>query len=162
MPLPPPRIKYLSKDDKYKFTLFVDSVDCLVASNATVFQTEITSDDSYTERYNLLTTLIEQAVVNSFGQNKSYRFVERQVTSPRIREFVALIRHLGGAISQSKGDARQMSYGSQMVFDQYSAQFALLEGSSFKSVTEYLVDARHNCHKGLYAAKKAKILEQAR
>ncbi|KAF8225753.1 hypothetical protein L208DRAFT_1305044 [Tricholoma matsutake] len=99
MLLPPPRIKYLSKDDKYKFSLFADSMDCLVASNVTIFQTEITSDESYTERYNLLTTLIEQAVVNSFGQNKPYRFVERQVTSSRIRELVALIRHPVGAIS---------------------------------------------------------------
>ncbi|KAF8231068.1 hypothetical protein L208DRAFT_1278895, partial [Tricholoma matsutake] len=162
MPLPPPRIKYPTKDNKFKFTLFADSMDRLVESNATTSQTEVTSDKTYTERYKLLTTIFEQAAVNSFSQNKPYRFVERQVTSPHIREFVALIRHLRGAISQSKGNARQMSYGSQVIFDQYSAQYALLEESSFKSVTEYLVDARCNCHKGLYAAKKAKILERAR
>jgi hypothetical protein len=83
-----------------------------VASNVTVFQTDITSNESYTERYNLLTTLIEQAAVNSFGRNKSFRFTERWVTSPRIRELVACIRHLRGTISRSKGDARQMLYGS--------------------------------------------------
>ncbi|KAF8219731.1 hypothetical protein L208DRAFT_1338246 [Tricholoma matsutake] len=98
-PLPPPRIRHPSKDDKYKFALFTDLVDHLVASNTTIFQTEITSNESYTERYDLLTTLIEQVAVNSFGWNKPYRFVERQVTSPHIRELVALIRHLGGAIS---------------------------------------------------------------
>jgi hypothetical protein len=98
-PLPPPRFKYPSKDDKYKFALFADSADPLVASNMTIFQTEITTNESYIEKYDLLTTLIEQAAVNSFSWNKPYRFVERQVTSPCIRELVALIRHLGGAIS---------------------------------------------------------------
>jgi hypothetical protein len=126
------------------------------------FLAEITSNESYLSRYNLLTTLIEQAAVNSFGWNKLYHFVERQVTSPHIRELVALIRHLGGAISQSKGNTRQMSYGLHRIFNQFSAQFALLDKSPFKSVTKYLVDARHDCHKLLYAAKKAKILEQAR
>jgi len=98
-PLPPPQIKFPLKDDKYKFTLFADSVNHLVASNSASFQTEITSDESYVERYKLLTILIEQAAVNIFGQNKPYRFVERQVTSPHTRELVALIRHLGRAIS---------------------------------------------------------------
>ena len=158
-PLPPPRIKYPSKDDKYKFALFADSVDRLVALNSVSLLSEITSDESYIGRYNLLTTLIEQAAVNTFGRNKPYRFVERHVTSPRIRELVALIRHLGGAISRSKGSSRQISYGSLMIFDQYSAQFALLDESHFKSVTDYMVDARRTCHKELYAAKKAEILE---
>ena len=161
-PLPPPRIKYPSKDDKYKFALFADSVDCLVASNSPSFLTEITSDKSYVGRYNLLTSLIEQAAVNTFGRNKPYHFVERQVTSPCIRELVALIRHLGGAISRSKGGSRQMSYGSHKIFNQYLAQFTLLDKTLFKSVTEYMVDVRRNCHKELYAAKKAEILRQAR
>ena len=160
MPLPPPRIKYPTKDNKFKFALFADSVDRLVVSNATIFQTEITSDEMYTERYKLLTTIIEQAVVNSFSRNKPYRFVERQVTSPP--GVCCSHQTSRGGISRSKGNARQMSYGSQMIFDQYSAQYTLLEESSFKSFTEYLIDARRNCHKGLYAAKKAKILEQAR
>jgi hypothetical protein len=158
-PLPPPRIKYLSKDDKYKFALFANSMDCLVASNSMSFLAEITSDESYLSRYNLLTTLIEQAGVNSFGQNKPYHFVERQVTSPCIRELVALIRHLSRAILQSKGNTRQMSYGLHRIFNQFSAQFMLLDKSPFKSVTEYLVDARCDCHKLLYVAKKAEILE---
>ncbi|KAF8219648.1 hypothetical protein L208DRAFT_1338795 [Tricholoma matsutake] len=97
-PLPPSRIKYPSKDDKYKFALFINSVDCLVASNTMSFQTEIMSNESYIERYNLLTTLIEQATDNTFGWNKPYRFVERKVMSPLIRELVTVIRHLGGAI----------------------------------------------------------------
>jgi hypothetical protein len=158
-PLPPPRIKYPSKDDKYKFALFADSVDHLVASNSASFQAQITSDESYIEKYNLLTTLIEQAADNTFGRNKPYRFVERQVTSPRIRELVVHIRHLGGAISRSKGNSQQMSYSPHKILDQYSAEFALLDGSCFKSVTEYLVDTRRNCHKELYATKKAEIHE---
>jgi hypothetical protein len=161
-PLPPPRIKYPSKDDKYKFALFADSVDRLVALNSVSLLSEITSDESYIGRYNLLTTLIEQAAVNTFGRNKPYLFVERQVTSPRIRELVALIRHLGGAILRSKGSSRQISYGSLMIFDQYSAPFAFLDESLFKSVTDYMVNARRTCHKELYAAKKAEILERAR
>ncbi|KAF8239597.1 hypothetical protein L208DRAFT_1237032 [Tricholoma matsutake] len=161
-PLPPPRIKYPSKDDKYKISLFADSVDHLVTSNSASLQNEITSDESYVSRYNLLTTLIEQATVNTFGWNKPYQYVERPVMSPRIRELVALIRHLGGAILRSRGDTRQMSYGSHLVYDQYLAQFTLLEQSPFKSATEYLAGARQNCHKELYAAKKVKILERAR
>jgi hypothetical protein len=158
-PLPPPWIKYPSKDNKYKFSLFADSVDCLVTSNSASLLAEITNDESHVSRYNLLTTLIEQAMVNTFGWNKPYQYVERLVTSPHIRELVALIRHLGGAISWSRGDTRQMSFGSHLVYDRYLAQFALLDQSSFKSATEYLVDARHSCHKELYTAKKAKILK---
>ena len=158
-PLPPLWIKYPSRDDKYKFTLFADYVDHLVASNSASFQTKITSNESYIERYKLLITLIEHAAVNTFGQNKPYRFIERWVISPHIRELVALIRHLGGAISQSKGDSWQLSYGSHKTFDLYSAQFLLLDDLHLKSVTEYLVDARCKCHRELYAAKKAEILE---
>ncbi|KAF8232104.1 hypothetical protein L208DRAFT_1274035 [Tricholoma matsutake] len=55
-----------------------------------------------------------------------------------------------------------MSYGSLKIFDQYSAQFALLNESHFKNFTEYLVNTRCTCQKELYAAKKAEILERAK
>jgi hypothetical protein len=38
-----------------------------VASNSVSLQAEIMNDESYIERYKLLTTLIEQAAVNTFG-----------------------------------------------------------------------------------------------
>ncbi|KAF8233143.1 hypothetical protein L208DRAFT_1268412 [Tricholoma matsutake] len=55
-----------------------------------------------------------------------------------------------------------MSYVSLKIFDQYLAQFALLNESHFKNFTEYLVNARCTCHKELYAAKRAEILECAK
>ncbi|KAF8229318.1 hypothetical protein L208DRAFT_1287277 [Tricholoma matsutake] len=161
-PLPPPRIKYPAKEDRYKFALFTDSVDHLVASNSTLLSAEITCDKSYNERYDFLTTLIDQATVNTFGRNKPYQFIERQVTPPRIRELVALIRPLSEAVSRSRGNSRQMSYGSLKIFDQYLAQFTLLNESHFKNFTEYLVNARCTCHKELYAAKRAEILKRAK
>jgi hypothetical protein len=55
-----------------------------------------------------------------------------------------------------------MSYGSLKIFDQYLAQFTLLNESHFKNFTEYLVNARCACYKELYAAKRAQILEWAK
>jgi len=101
----------------YKFSLFADSVDHLVTSNSASLQAEITNNESYVSRYNLLTTLIKQAAVSIFKWNKPYQYVERPVTSPHIRELVALITHLGGAISWSRGNTRQMSHGSHLVYD---------------------------------------------
>ncbi|KAG6898706.1 hypothetical protein C0993_004964 [Termitomyces sp. T159_Od127] len=161
MPSPPPRIRYPTKEDKYKFALFAETAETLAKKYGPQLEAEITDDNTYTARYLKLTAIIEQAAVGVFGRNKPFRHVERKITSPLIRILVTRIRHTGGAISISRGDSRPFSYGSRQVHQVLSNEFETSLPKPAASLTEYLVSVRRALHRELYAAQKAEIVDRA-
>ncbi|KAF5380096.1 hypothetical protein D9615_006221 [Tricholomella constricta] len=162
-PAPPPRIKYPGKSDKFRFKLFSNAVDRLIALDKTDLEAEIVNDDSYLKRYHKLSHIIATAAEESFGRNKVYRQDKPlEPTSPLIRRLVASIRHLGGAVLISRGSLLATSYGSQQTFFTYSMAYLSLDPPSALSLTAYIIEAKHQAHRDLYAAKKALIMERAR
>ncbi|KAG6877177.1 hypothetical protein C0993_009645 [Termitomyces sp. T159_Od127] len=162
LPMPPPRIKYPSKNDEHKFAFFANSVDQQIEADRAELEREITDDESYTFRYEKLNSLIEQAAVDMFGCNKPYLSLDKKVTSPTIREIVTRICHIGGTISIVKGHPGVHSFGSQRAFESMWLTFNFQIPRPMCTFAEYLVSTRRAYYRNLYATKKAEIWEHAR
>ncbi|KAF5374645.1 hypothetical protein D9615_009023 [Tricholomella constricta] len=162
-PAPPLRIKFPGKSDKFRFKLFSDAVDRLIAVDRVDLETEIVNDDLYLNCYHKLSRIIDTAAEESFGRNKALSLnAPPEPTSPLIRQLVASIRHLGGAVLISRGSHQATSYGSQQAFFTYSTAYLSLDPPSALSLTAYIIEAKRQAHRDLYAAKKAWITERAR
>ncbi|KAG6876098.1 hypothetical protein C0993_005552 [Termitomyces sp. T159_Od127] len=121
------------KLDKHKFSQFAETVDRTIEADKGNLEADVTTDASF----------------------------DKKVTSPLIQRLVARTRHLGGAISIARGHAWLFSYGSLQLHNKLRLEFDLKGGGPVDSFTDFLIEARHACHRDLYVARKAEIIARA-
>ncbi|KAG6898794.1 hypothetical protein C0993_004162 [Termitomyces sp. T159_Od127] len=161
LPTPPPRFRFPGKLDKHKFSQFAKTVDRMIEADKGNLEADVTTDASFVDRYKRLTKILDIAASSIFGRNKRFMHQDKKVTSPLIQRLVARTRHLGGAISIARGHARLFLYGSLQLHDKLRLEFDLKGGGPVDSFTDFLIEARHACHRDLYAARKAEIIAHA-
>ncbi|KAG6876615.1 hypothetical protein C0993_001898 [Termitomyces sp. T159_Od127] len=161
MSSPPPQLYFPQKVDKFKFGLFTIMVDALINEDHANLKAKVVDDSTFTWRYKKLTAIIDQAAVNVLSRGKPKHKFEATISSPRICKLVSCIRHVGGAISTSRGSFRLFSYGLQRAYETHQHEYDSMEPCSAASLTEYLVAVRRGLHHNLYAARKAEIIERA-
>ncbi|KAJ7168161.1 hypothetical protein C8R43DRAFT_877023, partial [Mycena crocata] len=158
-----PRIKYPVKSEKHRFATFKDVVDARIKAEG-IHLSPVIDDESFINRYNALTAILIPCAEDVFGRTSRYK-KNLAVSSPTIQAIVSSIHSLGGAIRYVKSDySAAMSYTSMKAFNHYAAEFSRSCSSSSPSVSllKFLIAARRQLHKDLYAQKVAEIYARAK
>jgi hypothetical protein len=155
------RIQYPQKSEKYKFQLFRDAVDAKIKAES-IRDRPVTDDDSFMHRYQTLTKIITKTAEEVFGRVKRFQKEEKRITSPKIEATLASVRHMGGAIRLARNPhLADVSYASRRCYEHH-AQIFHAEPSNDLSFVDYLIRARKQLNKDLFAERMAEIFSRAR